>query len=105
MTHSATRGPALRRSTPLKSQSSPGNSSGLKKKEEEECVRAAVCRVDIPNMHKITCAHTHAEGAEKHMYGNARHAAGVGTCVFYNIQTVGSVMFSFLYLKRKILVY
>lgn len=36
VTHSVTRGPARLRSTPLKSQSSPGNSSGLGKNRERE---------------------------------------------------------------------
>lgn len=35
ITHSVTRGPAQLRSTPLKSQSSPGNSSGLDKKKRD----------------------------------------------------------------------
>uniref|UniRef100_A0A3B3V6T1 Uncharacterized protein n=1 Tax=Poecilia latipinna TaxID=48699 RepID=A0A3B3V6T1_9TELE len=57
MTHSATRGPARPRSTPLKSRSSPGNSSGLRERREKHvCIVSAARLLDAktPNMDEVS---------------------------------------------------
>jgi len=101
MTHSATRGPTRLRSTPLKSRSSPGNSSGLGKRQrirKKECVsedcRVGPCPKTCSTFHKHVRGHTwythrHRERAEKQMCGKASHTAGRchpgEPCVFYKI--------------------
>lgn len=108
VTYSVTRGQARLRSTPLKSQSSPGNSSVLGKKE----MKNRVWEQTAGYMHKITCAkrhtqdtiisvytHTRCQSWKTHVWKTVTHwrCHPVGPCVSYKIslQAFGLDMFIF----------